>query len=126
MNFILIIFLLIFNTKTFLFKGIDDQVYAFLFGILILNFAVNKQSIFNLENKLLNYLGKISFGIYMYHLIMIDLTQFIMLQFEINRHIIFLISLFLTLFVSGISYKYFEKPFLKIKNNKFSNSILSS
>lgn len=126
MNFILIIFLLIFNTKTFLFKGIDDQVYAFLFGILILNLGINNQSIFNLENKILNYLGKISFGIYMYHLIMIDLTQFIMLQFEINRHIIFLISLFLTLFVSGISYKYFEKPFLKIKNNKFSNSILSS
>lgn len=119
-NLILIIILLLFNTKTFLFKGLDDQIYALLFGILILNLGINNQSIFNLENKILNYLGKISFGIYMYHLLLIDFSFIIASKITINTHVLFILTMALTISVSSLSYHFFEKPFLNFKNKKFS------
>lgn len=121
LNFMLIVILLIFNTKKLLFKGVDDQIYALLFGILILNLAINNQSIFKLENQILNYLGKISFGIYMYHLLLIDFSFFIANKITINTHVLFIMSLALTISVSSISYHFFEKPFLNLKDKKFSS-----
>lgn len=45
---------------------IHYEFYGVLFGIAILNLASNKGTIFNLENKTLNYLGKVSYGLYMF------------------------------------------------------------
>lgn len=56
----------------------------------------------------------------MYHLLLIDFTLFMTHKFEINKHLLFLISLLLTILISYISFNYFEKQFLRIKNNKFS------
>lgn len=52
LNFILITIFLVFDSKNHFFKGINDQIFAILFGILILNLATNKNSILNLENKI--------------------------------------------------------------------------
>jgi len=38
------------------------EFYSVLFGIIILNFACNKEISISLENKVLNYLGNISYG----------------------------------------------------------------
>ena len=119
-NIILIIFLLFFKILPFL--AFVDQIYAFLFGILIINLAGNKKTIINLENKWLNYLGKISFGIYVFHLIMIDLTYYLatFIDYKINNHLLLIFSLTLTIILSSISYTFFEKPFIVLKNKYFS------
>jgi peptidoglycan/LPS O-acetylase OafA/YrhL len=75
-------------TTYFLIKGVYlpygfKEFYSLLFGIIILNFAANRDIGISLESKLLNYLGKISYGIYMFHPIGIVLS--IQLALLINR-----------------------------------------
>ncbi|MBL0102607.1 MAG: acyltransferase [Bacteroidetes bacterium] len=50
------------------------EFYAILFAILILNVATNPKTLFTLESKGLNYLGKVSYGIYMFHPLMLCVT----------------------------------------------------
>jgi peptidoglycan/LPS O-acetylase OafA/YrhL len=50
------------------------ELYALVFAWLILNIAANPSSFRWLENRLLDTLGKISYGIYMYHPLAIVLT----------------------------------------------------
>jgi len=60
------------------FPFIHNYVYSILFIVLILNISSNEKSIINLEYKLLNYLGKNSYGLYMYHPICIAISYFIL------------------------------------------------
>ena len=53
--------------KGYEFKFCDREVYSFLLAYHVCNFAANPKPLFNLENKLFSYLGKISYGIYMFH-----------------------------------------------------------
>jgi peptidoglycan/LPS O-acetylase OafA/YrhL len=95
------------------------EVYAILFGIIILNLSSNNSFSRILENNIFNFLGKISFGIYMYHPFAIILTINIFIYFNfINNLAILFLSLVITLVLSGFSFFYFEKFFL-IKKNKY-------
>lgn len=98
------------------------EFYALMFGILILNMASNKKTVLNLEFKLISYMGKISYGLYMYHNIMLVVGLRIVLA--INPDILhslkgnilyYIISIVLTVLVSALSYEYFEKRFIKAK-----------
>ncbi len=44
-----------------------EEFYSLLFGIVILNVASNAKYGININSKLFDFLGRISFGIYMYH-----------------------------------------------------------
>lgn len=90
--------------------------YAILFGVIIINLAENKRLSNVLEWKVINYLGKISYGIYMYHFIV--LIPVLMLVSYINLdNIIIIYSLIttITIAISSFSYHYFEAYFLKMK-----------
>jgi peptidoglycan/LPS O-acetylase OafA/YrhL len=50
---------------------------ACLFGWLIINVSSNPRRILNLDNRPLNYLGKISYGVYMYHMPMVYAIAFL-------------------------------------------------
>jgi peptidoglycan/LPS O-acetylase OafA/YrhL len=50
---------------------------ACLFGWLIINVSSNPGRILNLDNRPLNYLGKISYGLYMYHMPMVYAIAFL-------------------------------------------------
>ena len=112
----------LFVLTVFIIKGItvpyvNYEFYALLFGILIVNLAANKKSILNLENNVLHYLGKISYGLYMYHPIAIMITLKALYSINIsNIYIQILMSVSLTVFIAGVSYKYFESYFIKKKN----------
>lgn len=103
-------------------------IYAILFMVIILNLVGNKKIETIFENKILNYLGQISYGIYMYHNIFIFIVLKMVVnnfkQFQILENIIVYIgSIVATIIVSHISYQYFEKPILryKAKFSPFSN-----
>jgi peptidoglycan/LPS O-acetylase OafA/YrhL len=95
--------------------------------IILMNIGSNPNSLLQLRNKHLNYLGKISYGIYMYHLACIAFAYhlvdyFFQLQFQIQpwqNLLIYVISISLTLLVSALSYRFIEKPFIQLKD-KFS------
>ena len=99
------------------------EFYSVLFGIIILNFATNDTIKISLENNTLNYLGNISYGLYMYHPIGIVLALYICKSNNaLTNWIIYPCSIVLTILLAGLSYKYFESFFLKFKD-KFSNVI---
>lgn len=43
------------------------EVYSILFGYVILNLATNPNSLVNIEGRFMRYSGKISYGLYLYH-----------------------------------------------------------
>ncbi len=94
------------------------ETYAVLFGIIILNFASNPNLHFSLEAGIFRYLGKISYGLYMYHPIGIVLAvNAAMLVGLANDFIIYPLSVALAVTLAGLSYRYFESIFLRLKLN---------
>jgi peptidoglycan/LPS O-acetylase OafA/YrhL len=99
---------------------IHYEFYSFFFGVIILNFAVNDKIKISLENKTLNYLGNISYGLYMYHPIAIVLALSIISSFGLKTNwVLYPLCFILTIIMAGLSYKYFESFFLQFKE-KFS------
>ncbi len=93
------------------------EIYALLFSMLIVNLACNEKNIVSLQNPVLIYLGKISYGLYMYHPIVIFLVLKLMLRYNcFSSPLYYILSFGLTILAAGISYRYLENPFLKIRN----------
>lgn len=101
----------------------QTELYAPLLGIIVLNFAANNQIKISLENKVLSYLGKISYGLYMYHeiCITISITIAMALGFASNW-LIYPLTILFTILLASLSYKYFESFFLRLKG-RFSTII---
>ncbi len=90
--------------------------YALLFGIIIVNLAANTSLKISIEFKPLNYLGTISYGLYMYHLIGIVLAIIIArLMHSTSNFILYPLSFIITILLAAFSYKYFESFFLQFK-----------
>jgi len=96
---------------------LDKEINSIFYFIIILNISSNPNSIVNMENKFMNFISKISYGIYVYHMIVIYILSFIILQFDLHMNFItmLLTVLFYTILTAWISYNIIEKPFLKIK-----------
>lgn len=99
---------------------VHHEVYAILFGVAILNLAANPKAIFSFENKGFNYLGKISYGLYMYHPLGIVIALKTLIYFNISTVFMqYALSIGVTVLISWLSYEFFEKYFIK-KKIKFS------
>ena len=99
------------------------EVFAVLFGGLICSFAANPQRIFSMENAWTNQLGKISYGLYMYHSIAIVFSIRILLKTgSLHDVILYPIAFALTALIATLSYTFFEKPFID-KKAKYSKLI---
>ena len=74
-----------------------------------------------LENIFFNSLGKISYGLYMYHMMIVVFVIQMMVKIHgeigVKENIlIYFCSVGLSILVAWLSYEYFEKPFLKLKS----------
>jgi peptidoglycan/LPS O-acetylase OafA/YrhL len=95
---------------------IHYEFYGVLFGILILNLAANENSVLRLENKAFHYLGKISYGLYMYHPLAIVIAIKLLSLAGITAPAFqYLTSVLLTILIAGLSYEYFEAYFIRKK-----------
>lgn len=99
--------------------GVNQEVYALIFTLILMNLAKNPNNILNLENPVFDYLGKITYGMYMYHTIAVVIGVKISMSYNQSNWVSYPITYVLTIIISAISYEYFEKPFLKLKD-KFS------
>jgi peptidoglycan/LPS O-acetylase OafA/YrhL len=104
--------------------GIDDikhWVYSILFLGIILNVASNPKVVINLERPLLNRLGKISYGIYMYQYLSIVISISVVKQFISSGNMLLFnifyygASFIITISISQISYRFLEVRFIKMK-----------
>ena len=88
-------------------------------------FIIQENFTFNLRSKILNKLGRISYGIYMYHTSIIFIIYatlqhgLISLNLSQNPVLAQFIILGVTVFVSYLSYDYFEHRFVRFKNERF-------
>ena len=109
-----------------LFQIINYILHPCLFAICIVNLATNSNSVINIENNYMNYLGKISYGLYLIHQIVIYLMLPRLKAFFkydnvfLNYLLPNTITLAIIVFISGILYKYYESPFFRLKN-KYAN-----
>lgn len=118
--------LIAYFTSSFFFIHLSVIQYHFLtvilFSVALASLALSEVPL--LESKSLKYLGKISYGIYMYHSIVMHLVAFVFIKFivPLNLNNIFFISLsfittvFITILISHFSFQYYEKFFLKLKS----------
>ena len=110
---------------------INHDIFSLATGIIIINVAFNPKPLINLENKLFNFLGRISYGIYVYHVIIIFLLGKLLINripvFNSTLQIIILVVLVLliTIAIAFVSYNFYEKKFLLLKT-KFSKILSRS
>lgn len=105
-------------------RVIDYRWYALLFGGIIINIASNRKNPIARDNNIFDFLGKISYGLYMYHPVCIGLTLGSLANFSsiqptgiFFNAIVYLCSIGSTILVSTLSYNYFEGYFLRLKKN---------
>lgn len=123
----LIILAMALNVFWFLNSIIEIFVISAVTLFLIIGQINVKNRLINLETPIVSYLGKLSFGIYVYHPLIIHLYSNV-LKFNPNNTflneigftvLIFVSIITTTILISHISYFYFEMKFLKLKG-KFS------
>ncbi|MCF8297217.1 MAG: acyltransferase [Saprospiraceae bacterium] len=101
--------------------GFKKFFYIGIIAVLLLDFNFNNSFKHFLPRKsIIHYFGKISYGIYMYHnILLLVIIKKIMWHFQIhNIWAFFLISFSLCIIIPIISYELFEKHILKL-NRKF-------
>ena len=92
------------------------ESYALFFGLIILNLAANPNIHIKLEAGFIKYLGKISYGLYMYHPIGIVLAlTFLRSAGLLSDYVIYPLGLALSIAIAALSYEYFESFFLNLK-----------
>jgi len=105
------------------FGSFQGLTLGFLFLFLIL-MTISEENSIVFRNKPLSYLGKISYGIYMYH----PFVMFLVFPFA-NTYskdgllgynlVVYFFVFSITILLSHLSYKYFESVFIKIKDTKY-------
>jgi peptidoglycan/LPS O-acetylase OafA/YrhL len=87
-----------------------------LYMLFMLNVACNPQSTVSLVHPILNRLGQMSYGIYMYHLAVIYLVIIGLRQLgAANDLLVYGLVTTLTIGIAALSYDHFERPFLNLK-----------
>ena len=100
---------------------LNTDIHAIIYAILILNVSTNKKTLVRLENKVLNFLGKVSYGIYGYHFIVLFLLSLWLkntlpnLSNTAAHAIMFTGVISSTIFIAWLSHRYFEAWFIKRK-----------
>jgi len=100
---------------------LEKIILGFFFVFVIADQTFGKNSIFK-SDKIPGFfkLGTISYGFYMYHCIVLYYVQVLFTQMNWTANLLhfslyFLLSLILTLVLSSLSYRFVEKPVLKLK-----------
>ncbi|SKC10100.1 acyltransferase family protein [Dyadobacter psychrophilus] len=101
------------------------EVYALFFAFFILNVSCNPNTIISLNNAVMSHLGKVSYGLYIYHVFVIVLIINILTKYlpdwtGTSYHIsLYVITFVASVAVASFSYSYFEKPLLAYKDKRF-------
>jgi peptidoglycan/LPS O-acetylase OafA/YrhL len=101
------------------FGVLDRLIYSILYLALIVNLIEKKSFLINFDSALMRYLGKISYGLYIFHSFPIALAIVIAdgwhaSSFVLNAFI-YTFSISLTILLAHLSFKYFESGFLRLK-----------
>lgn len=98
------------------FAGLEPLLYGVSF-VLFIGHAVEHSQKPYLFSSVFEYLGKISYGLYVFHMMVFMVVKSLIGgEGFASFAMVFCSSLALTIIVSAISYKFWEKPFLALKH----------
>lgn len=102
------------------FRYITQEVYSVLFGLLVLNLALTETSLVNLRLRALDYLGRISYGLYMLHGIAVVVGiraagRVAAADGPAHHAITFVLAVLVSIALAAASYHFLETPFLRLK-----------
>ena len=88
-----------------------------VFFVVIILFTLTPRSIYIKDSNIMSKLGVFTYGLYLYHTIVIIFIMQVLkkLPFDLNWLTLAIISLVITVLISIVSYHLFEKQFLKLK-----------
>lgn len=98
-------------------------VFCPIYALLILNIAGNEGSLIKLNNKVLDFLGGISFGMYLFHSLCIALVIELLKNYQESlstfsyNALLYVLAVGGTVLISSASYYMIERPILKFKSN---------
>jgi peptidoglycan/LPS O-acetylase OafA/YrhL len=108
---------------------LDNEIISIISTVLIMG-QITKRSFINLETKGFDFVGKISYGIYVIHPLIIFLFSQLLKDLPLKNiakySLVYSTIIGVTLLLSYISYHYFEKRFLILKDKKFSIIVSSN
>jgi peptidoglycan/LPS O-acetylase OafA/YrhL len=98
---------------------IDSEIISVVSLFLIIGQCKIKNRIINLDQAVMDFLGKISYGIYVIHPLLIYFLakplSLLTLYSPLKYLVVYFAVLLATILLSHLSYAYFEKPFLNLK-----------
>lgn len=104
----------------------EELVQVVLYCWVIVNVAANPRNVVPVGKRLFDYPGKISYGVYMFHMIAVYATSFLFLRWggwqghpALFYPLYYATAIGATLILAHLSYQYFEKPFLRLKDRRF-------
>lgn len=107
----------------------QEVLQLVLYCWLIVNVAANPASVVPLGGRALDYLGTISYGIYMLHMVAVYATSelFKLTSWWHGHLALYCLSYYgvlfaLTFLLAHLSYRYFEQPFLRLKDRRFASA----
>lgn len=102
-------------------RWLFNLITMLLFSLFIHSIAHNNLGV-KIKNRLLNHFGQISYGIYMYHVLALNLVVYFFLKIGtvINDWVTIILinslTFATTLLIAHLSYTYFETYFLRLKS----------
>ena len=102
------------------YTAMEDRFINVFLSVGIILMAIIRHTIVNLEFNFLKYLGKISFGIYVFHYLSLHLIWFLLDKQKVvgnTMYVLFpLLSTILAILFAALSYQFIELWFLKQKD----------
>jgi peptidoglycan/LPS O-acetylase OafA/YrhL len=99
---------------------VDNELVSIVALILIMGQITVKNRLISLEGNLFDFLGKISYGMYVLHPLVILALFTFLVDIKLNQIVKYVLVFGgvtgVTILLSYLSYEYFEKWFLHIKN----------
>lgn len=112
------------QTYEFLFDTCGYLLIPFLYLYLLLNVSLNEGSLLKLENRPLNFMGTISYGFYVYHVISIVTAGFVMGMLHLEAGnlqyalVFYAVAGSINTGIAWLSFHYFEKKILSWGHRK--------
>ncbi|MCW3071661.1 MAG: putative acyltransferase [Bacteroidetes bacterium] len=105
------------------FELIKNELTSFIVAIVLVNISTNPSSLLKLENRYLDFLGKISYGMYIYHSIIAVICLKVFMLFYPSSSVAYMLwsaglllsTCLFTVLVSQLSYKFIEQRILRQK-----------
>lgn len=102
---------------------LDAETQGVVYAVLITNVSTNPATLLTLENPIANFFGRISYGMYVYHMPVICVLSHYFSPLVLNIHpawarqgVVIGLVFTVTVMLALVSYRYFETPFLARKS----------